>query len=228
MKTISANRLAIFKKILLPRIWLGLEWLILFFGIPLAISQGWIPLSGALSKIGLLFGAALACFFYLLWDKAFVKSRLGGLSKIKLIWRILLVRIFLCALLLLAGCYLLIPEMLFAFVKNNPRLWLLVFVLYPCLSAWPQELIYRSFMFQRYAKLFGGKMAMVAASATAFAFLHIIYLSWVSMLLTLIAGYVFSLNYKKTGHLATTALEHAVYGNLVFTIGMGVFFYRSF
>lgn len=224
----TANRSAILKKIPLPKIWLGTEWLILFFGVPLAISQGWIPLSGALSKLGLLLAAALACFFYLRRDKTFGNSRLGGLGKIKLIWRELLIRILLCALLLLAGCYLLIPEMLFAFVKNNPRVWLMVFVLYPCLSAWPQELIYRAFMFQRYAKLFGGKLGMVAASSVAFAFLHVIYLSWVSMLLTLIAGYVFSLNYKKTGHLGTVALEHAIYGNLVFTIGMGVFFYRSF
>lgn len=224
----TENRLAILKNIPLYRIWLGTEWLILFFGVPLAISQGWIPLNGALSKLGLLLAAALACLLYLLKDKTFGAGRLGGLGKIKLIWREFLIRISLCTLLLLAGCYLLIPDMLFAFVKNNPHIWLVVFVLYPLLSAWPQELIYRSFMFQRYIKLFGGKLGMVAASSIAFAFLHIIYLSWVSMLLTLIAGYVFSLNYKKTGHLATAALEHAIYGNLVFTIGMGVFFYRSF
>lgn len=224
----TANRFALVKNIPQYRIWLGMEWLILFFGVPLAISQGWIPLSGALSKLALLIAAALACALYLLRDKTFSNRRLGGLGKIKLIWRELLLRVFLCALLLLAGCYLLIPEMLFAFVKNNPRFWLAVFILYPCLSAWPQELIYRAFMFQRYAKLFGGNLGMVAASTIAFAFLHIIYLSWVSMTLTLIAGYVFSINYKKTGHLATAALEHAIYGNLVFTIGMGIFFYRSF
>lgn len=220
--------MTITKSISIYKIRLGLEWLILFFGVPLAISQRWIPLNGALSKIGLLFGAALACFLYLMWDKSFTKRRLCGLFKVKLIWKGLVVRIVLCTILLLALCYLLAPNMLFAFVKLNPRMWLMVLVLYPFLSAWPQELIYRAFMFQRYTKLFGDNLGMIAASSIAFAFLHVIYLSWVSMTLTLIAGYIFSMNYKKTGYLATAALEHAIYGNLVFTIGMGIFFYRSF
>lgn len=224
----TENDVVMPKSFALRKIWLGAEWLILFFGVPLAVSQRWIPLNGGLSKIGLLFGAALACFLYLMWDKNFNKRRLCGLSKIKLIWKSLAGRVIACTVLLLVLCYLLAPNMLFAFVKNAPQMWLMVFILYPFLSAWPQELIYRAFMFQRYKKLFGDNYGMIAASSLAFAFLHVIYLSWVSMTLTLIAGYIFSMNYKKTGYLATVALEHAIYGNLVFTIGMGIFFYRSF
>lgn len=224
----SENSLTISSNLRLRKIFLGAEWLVLFFGVPLAISQRWIPLNGALSKIVLLFGAALACLLYLLWDKRFDNRRLGGIYKIRLIWKGLVVRIALCAILLLLLCYLLIPNMLFAFVKHNPRMWLIVFLCYPFLSAWPQELIYRAFMFQRYQKLFGNNLGMLAASSIAFAFLHVIYLNWIAVTLTLIAGYVFSANYKKTGYLAASALEHAIYGNLLFTIGMGVFFFRHF
>lgn len=224
----SENHLTIFKSIRPRNIWLSAEWLILFVGVPLAVSQQWIPLKGFLSKLILLLGAALLCFLYLMRDKTFAKRRLCGLFKVKLIWKALVARIILCTALLLIFCYLMIPEMLFGFAKHAPQRWLVVLVLYPFISAWPQELIYRAFMFQRYAKLFGDNLGMVAASSIAFAFLHVIYLNWVSMTLTLIAGYIFSINYKKTGYLATAALEHAIYGNLIFTIGMGLFFYRSF
>ena len=205
-----------------------LEWLVLFFGVPLAVSLQWIPLKGFLSKLILLLVACLACLTYLMYDKTFNKRRLGGLTKVRFIWKSLTIRIVLCAILLLILCYLLAPEMLFAFVTRAPERWLVVLVCYPFLSAWPQELIYRTFIFQRYQKLFGDNLGIIAASSIAFAFLHVIYLNWIAITLTLIAGYLFSINYKKTSHLATVALEHAIYGDLLFTIGLGTFFYRSF
>lgn len=203
-----------------------LEWLALFFGVPLMIAQGWLPVKGQLGKLGLLLGAALLCLIYLLWDKSFNKRRLGGITKFGFFGKALFLRAVLCALLLLLLAWLFFPERMFGFIKYNPRMWLMVFILYPLLSACPQELIYRAFMFQRYQKLFGAQYGIIIASAAAFAFLHIIYLNWLALLLTFIAGFVFSLNYKQTGYLVAPIMEHAIYGNLIFTIGFGTFFFR--
>jgi len=53
--------------------------------------------------------------------------------------------------------------------------WVLIFILYPLFSVYPQELLYRTFFFHRYRPLFGGGWGMVIASALAFGFVHIIF-----------------------------------------------------
>lgn len=203
------------------------EWLVLFIGVPLALALDLVDLPGRFGKLWVLVAATLACFLYLWWDKSFDTRRLGGLAKIKLIWKSLLLRCLLCAVLLLGAVLIFFPNSIFGLLRYNYKIWIIVFVFYPFLSAWPQELIYRSFMFQRYKSLFGQNFGMVAASSVAFAFLHIIYLNWIALASTLVAGYIFSINYKKTGYLAPAFVEHAVYGNLLFTIGLGMFFFRA-
>jgi uncharacterized protein len=39
------------------------------------------------------------------------------------------------------------PELLFSFVKTNPMLWAVVMVLYPVLSVYPQEFLFRAYFF---------------------------------------------------------------------------------
>jgi CAAX prenyl protease-like protein len=80
------------------------------------------------------------------------------------------------------------PQILFGFVRNYPRFWALVMVLYPVLSVYPQGIIYRGFFFQRYQPLFRSPAAMVLASAAAFAFSHLIFRSPWSVALTFAGG----------------------------------------
>lgn len=203
------------------------EWLVLFVGVPLALALGWLDLPGRFGKLWVLFIAMAACLLYLLLNKNFDNRRLGGLAKIKLVWKGMLLRCVLCAALLFAAMLIFFPSNLFGLLHYNARLWLIIMLLYPFLSAWPQELIYRSFMFERYKPVFGQNRGMVMASSVAFSFLHVLYLNWIALALTLVAGYVFSINYKKTGYLATPFIEHAIYGNLLFTVGLGMFFFRA-
>lgn len=119
------------------------------------------------------------------------------------------------------------PEAFLAFPAERTRVWLGVTVLYPVLSALPQELLYRAFFFQRYRRLFPGERALGWASAAAFAYLHIVFLNPVAPLLTLPAGLIFADTYRRSGSLPAVAIEHAIYGNLVFTLGLGEFFYRG-
>lgn len=199
------------------------EWLALFFGVPIAVARGWVPFN----KLLLLLIVTILCLIYLLLDKSFNRRRLGGLSHIGAIWKPFAARTALCSVLLFLFCWLLYPEYLFSFIKRNPQFWLMVFMLYPVVSAWPQELIYRAFMFQRYQKVFSNPILMICASAAAFSFLHIIYINPIALTLTFIGGLMFAWDYHKTGYLGPAFVEHAVYGNLIFTLGIGMFFYRA-
>ena len=62
--------------------------------------------------------------------------------------------LFLAPLLAL-GLLLLEPERLFSFVRQRPLIWALVMLLYPLLSAYPQGVIYRVFIFHNGLDCFG-------------------------------------------------------------------------
>jgi membrane protease YdiL (CAAX protease family) len=98
---------------------------------------------------------------------------------------------------------------------------------YPVLSVYPQGLLYRAFFFDRYATLFPGKWAMILASAAVFAFLHIIFRNWLAVALTFAGGLLFATRYSETGSMATSSLEHALYGCWLFTVGLGQYFYHG-
>lgn len=111
--------------------------------------------------------------------------------------------------------------------REKPGLWLAVMLLYPLLSVWPQEMVYRAFLFTRYRPLLGTPTARICASAVAFAFAHVIFLNWIAVILTFAGGLMFARDYERYGSLAPVCLEHSLYGCLIFTVGMGQFFYTG-
>ncbi|WP_157103673.1 CPBP family intramembrane glutamic endopeptidase [Nocardia harenae] len=119
------------------------------------------------------------------------------------------------------------PADLFELPRRHPGLWAAVMVLYPVLSVYPQELVFRAFVFDRYAPVFGDGTAMIAASAAAFGIVHIAFGSWISVLLSGAGGVLFALRYRRTGSLFAATVEHSIYGVLVFTVGLGRYFYHG-
>lgn len=119
----------------------------------------------------------------------------------------------------------LFPDQLFAFPREQPLLWLAVMAFYPLLSVYPQELVFRAFLFERYGPAFG--TWTVAASAAAFGFVHIVFGSWVSVVLSAAGGWIFATRYQRTRSLLTASIEHALYGMLVFTVGLGQYFFHG-
>jgi membrane protease YdiL (CAAX protease family) len=118
------------------------------------------------------------------------------------------------------------PKMLFSLIKTAPALWLLVMIFYPVLSVYPQELLYRAYFFHRFKPLFGERTGMILASAMLFGFVHIIFGSWISIALTAAGGVLFGMTYRKSGSLLRACLEHALFGDFIFTIGIGRYFYH--
>src|SRR5262249_50360457 len=102
--------------------------------------------------------------------------------------------------------------------------WLTVLLLYPVCSVLPQEVLYRRFLFARWRALGGSDAWALGASAAAFAGLHAIYGNVCAVTLTLVGGWFFADTYRRTGSLGLVCLEHALYGALIFTMGLGSYF----
>jgi membrane protease YdiL (CAAX protease family) len=112
-------------------------------------------------------------------------------------------------------------------MRSHPAFWLVVMVAYPVLSVYPQGIIYRAFVFERYRGLFPGTLLMIFVSAAVFGFSHIIFRSPWSVVLTFAAGLLFAWRFSVTNSLLVSALEHALYGCYMFTVGLGGLFYHG-
>ncbi|KGQ70793.1 hypothetical protein OA57_04580 [Chelonobacter oris] len=119
------------------------------------------------------------------------------------------------------------PDNFLAFVRSNPTLWLAVMLLYPILSAFTQEMIFRKFFFFRYRPLFRHDGWLIALSAVSFAYMHLVFRNPVAVCFTLIGGLIFAVVYQRSRSLMLVTLEHAIYGNAVFTVGLGYYFYHG-
>jgi uncharacterized protein len=202
---------------------LALECAFIFIGFPLLIKYRIVPNF----PIPYLLAAGLAAFILLRHDRSFDSVRL-------LVWRNdraflpqLLLRDVICLVLLGVAVRLFAPELLFSLIRQRPWLWVAILILYPLLSVYPQEILYRAFFFHRYQDLFGSGWVMLLASALAFGFVHIVFGNWLAVGLCILGGLLFSLTYHQTGSLLLTCLDHAIFGNFIFTIGLGRFFYHG-
>jgi CAAX protease family protein len=119
------------------------------------------------------------------------------------------------------------PEFLFSLIKQQPLFWAMLMLLYPMFSVCPQEFLYRTFFFRRYQPLFGAGWGMIAASSLAFSFVHIVFGNWLAVALCSLGGILFSLTYHRSGSLLLASIDHALFGNFIFTIGLGQFFHHA-
>lgn len=113
------------------------------------------------------------------------------------------------------------PELLFAVVLKKPLLWSFILLVYTFLSVLPQELIYRTFFFQRYQILFKNKNIFILLNATLFSLAHIFFKNTLVLILTFTGGLLFAFTYYQSKSTWLVSLEHAIYGNWLFTVGMG-------
>jgi uncharacterized protein len=202
---------------------LAFEFVLIFIGGPVLVFCRVLPNLPILY----LLVAGLAAFLVLRRDPTFNSAQLLSVSGISRDLRGLLLRDAILLLLLGLAVRFFAPQLLFSFVKRAPGFWALVMLLYPLLSAYPQELVYRAFFFHRYQPLFGSGSTLFVASACAFGFVHIIFGNWLSVALCMIGGFLFSLTYQHSGSLLLTSIDHAILGNFIFTIGLGQFFYHG-
>jgi hypothetical protein len=200
------------------------ELVVLFLLVPLAVWKQWLPVP--LITIPLYVLVAYALVWLLGRRRQNVKQLWFGesVSLEKAALKLIAIRfIFVIASSWLV-IHLLYPEKLFVLPAEHPVIWLLIIVLYPPLSVVPQEILYRSFFFARYAGLFPAKKTMVIANTLCFVFMHIVFGNAVAIVGTLIGGYFFADTYSRTQSLRLVSLEHSLYGIIIFTLGLGEFF----
>jgi len=205
------------------RLLLTAELLLIFFGMPLFYYLGLVTIP----PIPALLGLTIVCITVLWYDNSF---NLASEFRLRIHYRMLvkiILRFLLLGSLLAVFVWLFYPERFLYMPLNNTLMWVVLMFLYPVLSAFPQEMIYRTFMFHRYKRILSTGWLLTVASVTAFAFLHIIYENWISIALTFAGGYLFTRTYADTGSIWLTAIEHSLYGCLVFTLGLGIFFYSG-
>lgn len=101
-------------------------------------------------------------------------------------------------------------------------------ILYPVVSVYPQELIYRAFFAHRYAALLPLEGTRVVVGAALFALGHVFFpRPWIAMSLTFVGGLLFGYHYEESRSLLLASIEHALFGQLCFTVGLARYFYSG-
>lgn len=205
------------------RLWLLVEYLILFFG----VVSVYALLGSPGSPIPFLLLLAGAAWLYLRRQPSFDRRDLWRADALRPALPSILALSAGVALLLFGAVALWDPGRLFDLPLESPLRWVAIATLYPLLSVYPQEVLFRGFLMHRYGPVFGNGVPGAAASAVAFGYAHIIYGTAMSVVLTVVAGWMFARRYQRTRSLLTSSAEHAVFGVLAFTIGLGELFYHG-
>lgn len=204
------------------------ELSLLFGAVPLLVSR-WVPPWFLLPSLWIIAGAAW------LARRQRTGPEFSGIgdacsaaaTNLRDALRAMGLRFAVCTLIVAVGVSLAMPERFLVFPRERPGIWLAVMALYPILSVCPQEFLYRKFFFARYAPLFPSAAGLTLASAIAFGWVHLIFRNPYAIGLTLIGGWFFADTYRRTRSLGLACLEHALYGCMVFTLGLGDYFFHG-
>lgn len=205
------------------RAWLACEATVLLVGLPTALYL-WRR-QVAMSIIPLLMVVAGLCILTLLLDRSFDRRRLWLGGDLRRDLRTIALAFAPLAAILGLALWLVEPERLFAIVRERPTLWVMIMFLYPLFSAYPQEVIFRAFLFHRYQPLLGDRWAMIAFSGLVFGLSHLVLANWVAVVLSTLGGMLFAWTYARSRSTMTSAFEHGLWGDFIFTIGLGWYFY---
>ena len=129
------------------------------------------------------------------------------------------------SLLMISWVYFFDRKNLFNLPRENWKAWLMIVLFYPVFSAYTQEVIFRTFIFKRYSRLFKNESFTIITSACVFSFVHLFYSHPVSMILTFILGIYLGWIYLKTKSVLFAAILHGLMGIAVFSIGLGQYFW---
>lgn len=201
---------------------LALEFALLFVGAPVAMAAnfGRYPLFPVL--IGFTLLACILLQFTPGWRwRALLRGPVFGE------WKLVLGFALLAAGVCLALVLTLRPDRFLNLPHYNPRLWLTILALYPILSAFPQEIVFRSLFFERYGALFPNRAAAIVANGVAFALGHLFFANWVALAMTGFGGAIMGWAYLRNRSFGLAFVLHALAGQILFTVGLGIYFYHG-
>ena len=203
------------------RLWA--ELLVLFVAAPILMATElpssfmWYALA-AIAVVGILLLSVTAGFRW---------RDLVARSAFRIDWTVFAIYVVVAGLICYGLTVWLVPGRLFSFPLGNTKMWLIVMIAYPFVSAVPQEIVFRVLFFERYGALFPNTAVAIAVNAGLFGLAHLFYLNWPAVVLTTCAGAIFAWAYAGRQSFGYAWLLHAVSGQIVFTVGLGVFFYHG-
>ncbi len=197
-------------------IYKGVEFLIIFILLPVSFAIEY-PF-----QVKMVFGSL--GFLYIIYVLLKIEKkpfRIVSNLNWELFWKQTLAK--LCAIVILTTIFVWVTnkELLFNVLLNKPKLWLFILFVYSVFSVYPQELIYRTFYFQRYKSLFKNENLFIFINAIVFSLGHLFFKNILVLILTFFGGLLFALTYNKTNSTVLVSIEHALYGCWLFTVGMG-------
>ena len=136
-------------------------------------------------------------------------------------WKATLVKFLLIILITTLYVYFTDSSQLFIVLRTKPLLWVIILFVYSLLSVYPQELLYRTFFFQRYQSLFKNDNLFLFINAIIFSLGHLFFKNALVIVLTFLGGLLFAFTFNKTKSTFLVSVEHAIYGCWLFTVGMG-------
>lgn len=212
---------------LIPKRWgrtyLTVEFVMLFVVFPTSLYFFRQAFGNRIIPSLVIFG--LGCLTILLLDRRFERKKLWNTTAFRVhLGRTL--KVLVPAALLVGVLYVWVePERFLAFPKGNTQLWVMVMIFYPVFSVYPQEIIFRTFLFHRYRVLFPNVQVMIVVSGLTFGLAHLFFANWVAPVMTTIGGILFAKTYARSESTLQASIEHGFWGDFIFTIGLGWYFY---
>jgi len=192
------------------------EFFIIFILVPISFALNyspWIKLS--IGVLGFIY------VIYLLLKIEKLSFKVSTSIRWKRFWKETLIKLSVIIVLTTLFVWITNKEILFNVLLNKPKLWVFILFVYSIFSVYPQELIFRTFYFQRYQTLITNTNLFIFINAVVFMLAHIFFRKTLVLILTFLGGLLFALTYKKTKSTLLVSIEHALYGSWLFTLGMG-------
>ncbi|SIO55666.1 CAAX protease self-immunity [Rhodovulum sp. ES.010] len=205
-----------------PRLRLWLEFALFYLGAPLAMAVLLPP--SALFPV--LFGFTVLGLGLLHVTEGFHWHDLTrGAGRIA--WGA--VALFAAATVAVAGTVVTLtaPDQALILVREHPALLAMIALLYPPLSALPQEIVFRPLFFRRYGALLPGLWPAILLNAALFSLAHLMFWNWIVAAMTFSGGIAFAWAYEARRNFPMAVVLHSVAGWIVFAAGLGIFFYSG-
>jgi membrane protease YdiL (CAAX protease family) len=201
------------------------ECMILFFITPASLFYVRHWFAWRITPVVLLI--ALFCAACLFFDKGFDSRKLWDVRPLRTQLKGIALVFLAPALLMGVFTYVFHRPLFFYFVSTEPWLWLVFIVLYPLFACYPQEVLFRAFFFHRYGPMFRSEAVTIVMSGVSFGLAHVFFNNPFAPIFATFGGMLFAYRYAKAGTVMAPAVEHCLWGNFIFTIGMGWFFYSG-
>lgn len=198
------------------RLYKGLELFFLFILLPISFL---IDSHFLFKIIPTILGFIYILFF--LKRRDLLKLNFPDKDYWKPFWKETIIKFAIIALVTGVYVFWIASDTLFSIVIKKPGLWIVILFVYTFLSVWPQEIIYRTFFFERYREWVNNKWLFIFINAILFSLAHLFLRSFLVQIVTFIGGVLFAYTYQKTKSTTLVSVEHAIYGNWLFTVGMG-------